>query len=190
MKRIMMGALLLAGAGLVSACGGSDEPATTEAPTPPAESAPEADTPPAPEEETAETGPSEAVVEEAAAETESEFAGLPEPYASADFNRGKRTFRQCQACHTIEEGGPNVLGPNLYGLFGREAGAKEDFAYSKALQDADFTWTPDKLEQWLANPRSFLPGNAMSFAGVRRPDDRHAVIAYLMINTGYGPESE
>ena len=189
MKRIMIGAVLFAGAGVLAACGGQGDAPAEDAPSPPAASAPEASAPDA-DATPADAGSeqADASAAETAGEADPEFAGLPEPYASADYDRGKRTFRQCQSCHTIEDGGPAVLGPNLYGLFGREAGSKEGFAYSNALQEADFVWTPDKLEQWLANPRSFLPGNRMSFAGVRRPEDRHAVIAYLMINTGYEPE--
>ncbi|MEQ8557531.1 MAG: cytochrome c family protein [Henriciella sp.] len=170
---------------LVTACGGSggDEP-TEEAPTPPVES----ETAPADTDTDAGT-PAEPEAETAAAEEEapSQFAGFPEPYASADYDRGRRVFLQCQSCHTLDKGGPAVLGPNLYGLFGREVGTKEGFDYSSALQEAEFTWTPEQLEKWLENPRSFLPGNKMSFAGVKRPDDRHAVIAYIMAESGYEP---
>ncbi len=119
------------------------------------------------------------------------FAALPEPYQSADYARGRRTFKLCVSCHLLEEGAGHRVGPNLSGFFGKEVGAAEGFAYSTALQEADFIWTPEQLEQWLANPRTFLPGNRMSFAGVRREDDRHAVIAYLMVETGWEPsESE
>lgn len=166
---------------IVTACGGgSDEPAEA-APTPPAETAP-ADTAEddAPEAGTAETADAEP-------EMSAQFASFPEPYASAEYDRGRRIYLQCQSCHTLEEGGPAVLGPNLYGLFSRNVGESEGFDYSDALQEADFQWTPEQLDQWLANPRSFLPGNKMSFAGVKRPDDRTAVIAYIMSETGYEP---
>lgn len=116
------------------------------------------------------------------------FASLPEPYKSADFDRGKRTFKLCQSCHTLAEGGPNLVGPNLYGIFGREIGAVEGFNYSSAVQESDIVWTPEILAQWLESPRDFLPGNNMSFAGVRRPDDREAVIAYIMAETGYSAD--
>jgi len=116
------------------------------------------------------------------------FAALPEPYQTADYNRGRRTFKLCQSCHTLNEGGQNLVGPNLYGIFGREIGAVEGFTYSKAVQESDIVWTPEILAEWLESPRNFLPGNKMSFAGVRRPEDRTAVIAYIMAETGYSAE--
>lgn len=121
----------------------------------------------------------------ATAEVASEFASLPEPYISADYARGRRTFKLCQSCHTLKEGGSNLVGPNLHGIFGRQVGSVDGFSYSKAVQEADFVWTPEVLEQWLESPRGFLPGNNMNFAGVRRPDDRTAVIAYIMVETGW-----
>lgn len=126
----------------------------------------------------------------AAAETPASdaFAALPEPYMSADYNRGRRTFKLCQSCHTLNEGGQNLVGPNLYGVFGREIGAVEGFTYSKAVQESDIVWTPEILGEWLESPRNFLPGNKMSFAGVRKPEDRTAVIAYIMAETGYSDE--
>lgn len=119
-----------------------------------------------------------------------EFVGFPSPYAEADYARGRRTFKLCQSCHTLKEGGGNMVGPNLYGMFGRQTAAIEGFAYSKALQKANFTWTPEQLESWLESPRKFLPGNKMSFAGVRKENDRYAVIAYIMSETGYASTNE
>jgi len=77
----------------------------------------------------------------------------------------------------------NLVGPNLHGMFERNAGALEGYGFSKVLQEADFAWTAEKLDEWLANPNSFLPGNNMSFTGVRRERDRVAVVAYLLVET-------
>ena len=115
------------------------------------------------------------------------FSALPSPYDKADYSLGRRTFKLCGSCHTLVEGGQNLVGPNLHGIIGREAGSLESYEYSSTLEDASFAWTPELLEEWLANPKTFLPGNNMTFAGVRRPADRHAVIAYLMLESGYPP---
>ena len=162
---------------LLTACGGSDAPANDT----PAEEAPPAKAP-------AEAAPAAAPAE-AAVDAVSPFAALPAPYNTTDYARGRRTWKLCQSCHITAEGGGNLVGPNLHGLFGREAGTLEGFAYSPALQEADFIWTPDKVDHWLENPRTFLPGNRMTFAGVRKPDDRLAVVAYLMSETGFTAEA-
>ncbi len=118
-----------------------------------------------------------------------QFSDLPAPYNLADYERGRRTFRLCQSCHTLAQGAPHLVGPNLYGLFQRRTGTAPDYVYSDALRQADMSWTPARLDDWLANPRGFLPGNKMSFAGVRKPEDRVAVIAYIMTETGNGAPS-
>ncbi|MEJ0061285.1 MAG: cytochrome c family protein [Terricaulis sp.] len=110
-------------------------------------------------------------------------AALPAPYTEANYDNGKRNFAQCRSCHTFEEGAGNRVGPNLHGVFGREVGSVEGFSYSQAVQDADFTWDADRLDHWLANPRTFLPGNRMAFIGIRDEAQRRDLIAYLMIET-------
>lgn len=121
-------------------------------------------------------------------DTSEAFAALPAPYSEADYNRGRRTFKLCQACHQLGEDGFNLVGPKLHGMFGQPIGSVENFSYSSAVQEADFVWTPEKLDEWLTNPNGFLPGNNMAFAGVRKPEDRVAVIAYIMSETGYSSE--
>jgi cytochrome c len=111
------------------------------------------------------------------------LSGFGEPYLSADLERGRQLFRRCAACHTISEGGRHRVGPNLHGMFGQEVGTAEGFAYSPALQAADFAWSTEALDDWLANPRTYLPGNRMSFAGLRSEEDRDALIAFLAVET-------
>jgi cytochrome c len=106
------------------------------------------------------------------------------PYVDADRENGQRLAQMCKACHTIGKGGVNMVGPNLYGFFGKPAGSVEKYSYSPALQEADFVWTPRALDAWLAQPARFLPGNRMSFPGVRGAKDRADVIAYLLEATG------
>lgn len=108
------------------------------------------------------------------------------PYAEADEEYGDRISMQCRACHTFERGGPNMIGPNLYGVFGRPAGTAPGFPYSRALADVDFVWTPRALDAWLAEPARFLPGNSMAYPGLASPGDRAALIASLLRQTSRG----
>ena len=108
-----------------------------------------------------------------------EYLASPQ-YAAADQQRGQRQAQLCRACHTLEEGGADMIGPNLHGFFGERIGGREGFDYSEAIQEADFVWTPRALDAWLAQPAAFLPGNRMTFAGVNRQSDRDALIAYLL----------
>ena len=102
------------------------------------------------------------------------------PYAGADRDNGQRLAQMCKACHTIGKGGVDMVGPNLFGFFGRPAGSAARYSYSPALQEADFVWTPRALDAWLSQPARFLPGNRMSFPGVSAASDRADVIAYLL----------
>ena len=106
-----------------------------------------------------------------------------EPYASASRSRGERQAAMCRACHSLDEGGPNMVGPALFGLFGSEVGARSGFEYSPVMRNADFVWTPEALDAWLAQPGRFLPGNRMTFAGVFDKEDREGLIAYLLETT-------
>lgn len=115
------------------------------------------------------------------------LAALPAPYNAGDLDNGRRAFARCRSCHTLTPGGPNMTGPNLYGVFGSQAGTHEKYNYSNALKQAAFTWDAEKLDHWLQNPRTFLPGNKMSFAGLPDATDRRDVIAFLKVETGYKP---
>lgn len=102
------------------------------------------------------------------------------PYKDADRSRGERQAQICRACHSFDRDGPNMIGPALFGFFGTEVGTRAGFEYSAAMRDADFVWTPEALNAWLAQPGRFLPGNRMTFAGVLRQSDRDDLIAYLL----------
>jgi cytochrome c len=114
--------------------------------------------------------------------TVSEYLAL-EPFSSADRKNGERQAQICKACHSTVEGGPNMIGPALFGFFGKAAASHDGFDYSDALLDADFVWTPRALDAWLAQPGRFLPGNRMTFAGVLKQRDRDDLIAYLLEET-------
>jgi cytochrome c len=116
------------------------------------------------------------------------LAALPAPYNAGDLENGRRAFARCRSCHTVGEGGADMTGPNLHGVFGREVGARPRYSYSNALRNANFVWDAEKLDHWLQNPRGFLPGNKMTFPGLPDATDRRDVIAFLKVETGYKPE--
>lgn len=137
--------------------------------------------------QTVSAAPAAAPVAAAGPEKAALLAALPAPYDQADLDNGRRVFARCRSCHTITEGGPGMTGPNLYGMFGRQAAAQPGFNYSAALRNAGFVWDGARLDNWLENPRTFLQGTKMSFAGIPDADDRRDVIAFLKIETGYRP---
>ena len=100
-------------------------------------------------------------------------------HAAGDPAKGKKVFNKCKACHTVDEGGKNKVGPNLFGVVNREAAKVEGFKYSKAMKEAGLTWDADTLDKYLTNPKKFLKGTKMSFAGLKKEKQRANVIAYL-----------
>ncbi len=100
--------------------------------------------------------------------------------ASADVTKGEAQFKKCASCHTIEKGGAAGIGPNLYGIVGNVHAHTPGFAYSAALAETKGkVWDWEGLGAWLANPKKYLPGNKMSFAGISKPEDRANLLAYL-----------
>lgn len=124
-------------------------------------------------------------VPEAAAAAAAPAAPVLEPIApllaSADVAAGQAVFaRQCAACHSVNQGGRNGTGPNLWAIMGAGHAHAQGFGYSAALQaKAAEPWDWENMNAWLANPRAAIPGNRMSFAGIARAQDRANVIAFL-----------
>jgi cytochrome c len=114
----------------------------------------------------------------AAEEEEVEEVAFADVYANADAGAGERLWRQCQACHALEDG-VNGVGPHLYDVVGREKHSVEGFNYSDALLELDGAWTPENLSAFIENPREYAPGTAMSYAGLSDVEDRANLIAYL-----------
>jgi cytochrome c len=100
--------------------------------------------------------------------------------ASASAERGAATAKQCQACHTFEKGGPNRVGPNLWGVVGDERGkGRGGFNFSAAMKAKGGEWTFDELNKFLKDPRGYIPGTNMTFAGLSRDSQRADMIAFL-----------
>ena len=99
--------------------------------------------------------------------------------ATADIAKGEAAFKKCAACHTIAQGGPNGIGPNLWASMGKPHGHVAGFSYSDALKSIPGNWDFEGMDKWLANPKKYAPGTKMTFAGLGNPEERANLIAYL-----------
>ncbi len=99
--------------------------------------------------------------------------------ASSDPQRGQAAAKQCTSCHTFDKGGPNRVGPNLYGIVDRPKASVAGFNYSAALKAKGGTWTYEELDTFIANPKAAIPGTNMSYAGLARGGQRADLINYL-----------
>jgi len=165
---------LMAGAALLSACGkgsGSSAPSATDQAANPSEpaSAPAAPAAPTPD------------------QIKTLIATLPAPYNTGDYENGKTQFAQCAACHTATQGGPNMTGPNLYGIFGRKSGSAPGFSYSDGVAALNQTWDAAKIDTWITNPRAVVPDTHMTYPGMKDPKNRIDTIAYLKVATSPAP---
>ncbi len=104
---------------------------------------------------------------------------IPALMASANAEEGKNVFKKCLACHSVEKGGANKVGPNLWGAVGGKRAGHADFAYSEALKSKAGNWNYDDLFAFIKKPAAYAPGTKMSFAGLSKPEDIANVVAYL-----------
>jgi cytochrome c len=115
-------------------------------------------------------------------------AELPAAYQGADLSNGESQFAVCRACHTLNQGGQDMTGPNLWGIFGRKAGSEPGFSYSDDMKNAGWTWDADRIDKWITNPRAVLAGTKMTFVGMPDPTNRRDLIAFLKVQTSPAPK--
>ena len=108
-----------------------------------------------------------------------EVAPIAVRLAKADTAKGEASAKKCLACHSFEKGGPNKVGPNLWNVYMNKHAHTEGFSYSAAMKSQEGQWTAEDLDKFLTNPRAAIKGTSMAFAGIRRPEERADVIAYL-----------
>lgn len=162
---------------------GETEQAATDAPAAqPATPTEGTETPPT-EQTTAQAEAPAEQPTEAPAEAAAEGSGSDDPLVAmikaADPEEGAKVARKCVACHTFDKDASNRVGPNLWGVIGGPVAHRDDYRYSKAMEEHGGEWTYETLSAYLENPRTYMPGNKMTFAGLKKPEERAAIIAYM-----------
>lgn len=108
-----------------------------------------------------------------------DFKAVQPLLAKASVDNGQATFKKCTTCHTPEKGGKNGQGPNLWGIVGKKMGAQEGFNFSDAVKGKAGTWSYDTLAQYIQDPKGYIPGNRMAFAGIKDNAELADVLVYL-----------
>ena len=119
---------------------------------------------------------STSVIEEAPVVEEESIIEL---LAAADIDKGAKVFKKCSQCHVVEKDGANKIGPALWNIVNKDIGSKEDFKYSNAMAAFEGDWTYEQLNSYLLNPKKYIEGTKMAFAGLKKSSDRANVILYL-----------
>ena len=126
--------------------------------------------------ESVQTASSMAVAEETPVIEEESIIKL---LAAADIDKGAKVFKKCSQCHVVEKDGANKIGPALWNIVNKDIGSKEDFKYSNAMASFEGDWTYEQLNSYLLNPKKYIEGTKMAFAGLKKSSDRANVILYL-----------
>jgi cytochrome c len=113
----------------------------------------------------------------------SESGNIIALFTSTSAADGAKIFKKCSACHSIVEGGGNKIGPTLWGVLGRKAGSVSNYKYSKAMAAHGKNWSFEEMNDFLTKPKDWIKGTKMSFAGLKKAEDRAAVILYMNENT-------
>ena len=113
----------------------------------------------------------------------SESGNIMALFSSTSAAEGAKVFKKCAACHSIAEGGANKIGPALWGVLGRPAGTIPDYKYSKAMAAYGKNWSFEEMNGFLIKPKDWIKGTKMSFAGLKKPKERAAVILYMNENS-------
>ena len=123
------------------------------------------------------------VASTSASETNSETGSIMVLFTSVSAAEGAKVFSKCKACHSINKNGGNKIGPALWGVLGRKAGSLTDYKYSKAMATYGNSWTFEEIDGFLTKPKEWVKGTKMSYAGLKNPKDRAALILYMNQNT-------